>query len=301
MAISFREKKPLLDSMRGVQYFEPDMALLKKHLPNHELCKRKYLKPEKHQAEALWALLDVLSQDDIVKNRRGWFKSQVKKKVNAIAKESGKLTAEMERAETLVALETIFTRIKEVVEPVPEDVRATMMKLADSVYAKQKVALTVDPEKEKAEKLELINNTLLKLDLKEATQKDMAKIVRDLGDNLGATPINMKGDTLRPLLLQYVANLPKTDTGNGKVKPETRNPELESENEELKEELENKEEEVSDLEDEKDDLQEENEELQQQNENLEEQLEEQKKSEEPAAANVKNGKSTPTSSGESSK
>lgn len=89
-AISYREKRAAYDGMKGTQYFEPDMQLLRKHLPNHELCKRKYLKPEKHQAEALWALLDAVSKDDIVKNRRGWFKAQMKKKVNAIAKEAGK-------------------------------------------------------------------------------------------------------------------------------------------------------------------------------------------------------------------
>ena len=46
--ISYREKRTAYDGMKGTQYFEADMELLKRKNPDHELCKRKYLSAEKH-------------------------------------------------------------------------------------------------------------------------------------------------------------------------------------------------------------------------------------------------------------
>lgn len=215
---SFREKKPVYDKLTGEQYFEPDMQLLREKLPNNPLCKRQYLKPDKHQKEALWALLDVVGKDEIVKNRRAWAKEQAKELLGKIAEEAGTLTAKMEQTGTLEALETIYTRIKEIVEPVPEKEREVMMKLADSVYAKMKDQL--DPEKQKAAELEKLNQELLEVDLEKATQKVLAAYVRKLGDNLGVVPVDMKKATIQPILEQYVFNLPKVDEGGGEPKTE---------------------------------------------------------------------------------
>nr|WP_319266029.1 hypothetical protein [uncultured Draconibacterium sp.] len=377
---SFREKKPVYDKLTGVQYFEPDMELLREKLPNNPLCKRQYLKPDKYQKEALWALLDVVSKDDIVLNRRKWAKEQAKNLLGKIAEEAGTLTAKMEQAENLEALEAIFTRIKEITEQVPEDVKATMFKLADSVYAKMKEQL--DPEKQKAAELEKLNQELLQVDFDKSKQKDLAAFVRRLGDNLGVVPTDMKKTTIQPILEQYVANLPKVDKGGGEPKtevpadldktnelidlPYTKDlleckilflkastsetesaanvfidelrkrvnliPEallkevfgnidwknfkideeyltshkdvkdgLLSEIESLESELEELRDQNSDLEDENEELKDENQELQQENEQLNEDLEAEKKSGTTAPENSKSTKSTPTSSGESSK
>ncbi|WP_319502560.1 hypothetical protein [uncultured Draconibacterium sp.] len=166
---SFREKKPVYDKLTGVQYFEPDMELLREKLPNNPLCKRQYLKPEKHQKEALWALLDVVSKDDIVLNRRKWAKEQAKVLISKMAVEAGLLTGKMGKAETQQALETIYTRIKEITEPVPDNVKSIIIKDADSVYAKMKDKL--DPEKQKAAELEKVNQELLEVDFDKANKR----------------------------------------------------------------------------------------------------------------------------------
>lgn len=301
---SFREKKPVYDKLTGEQYFEPDMQLLREKLPNNPLCKRQYLKPDKHQKEALWALLDVVSKDEIVKNRRAWAKEQAKELLGKIAEEAGTLTAKMEKAENLEALEAIFTRIKEITEPVPDDVKDTMFKLADSVYVKMKDQL--DPEKQKAAELEKLNQELLEADLEKAPQKVLAAYVRKLGDNLGVVPKDMKKATILPILQHYVASLAKEAPGDGKPKTEVpaesdKTNELKEENEELENENEELRDQNSDLEDENEELKDEKQELQQQNESLEEQLDAEKKSGTKAPENSKSTKSTRTSSGESSK
>ncbi len=396
---SFREKKPVYDKLTGEQYFEPDMQLLREKLPNNPLCKRQYLKPDKHQKEALWALLDVVGKDDIVKNRRAWAKEQAKKLLGKIAEEAGTLNAKMEQAETLEALEAIYTRIKEITEPVPDDVKATMFKLTDSVYAKMKEQL--DPEKQKAAELEKLNQELLEVDFDKSKQKDLAAFVRRLGDNLGVVPVDMKKTTIQPILEQYVGKLKtlkalKIDKNNLGSSPGSdmkglqgtegeagvknydytkelieckilffkasisktaddanefitelkqkvnRIPEdqlkdafgnidwknfafdsknfsgeliheyplgdakkydefLKSEIKRLETELENLGDQNLDLEDENEELKDENQELQQENEQLNEDLEAEKKSGTKDQENSKNTKSTPTSSGESSK
>lgn len=74
--MNYKEKRAAYDSLKNPQYFEPDMALLKEKLPDNALLKRKYMNPEKHEAEALWSLLDVVSKEDVVMNRREFFKTK---------------------------------------------------------------------------------------------------------------------------------------------------------------------------------------------------------------------------------
>ncbi|WP_319502561.1 hypothetical protein [uncultured Draconibacterium sp.] len=130
--------------------------------------------------------------------------------------------------------------------------------------------------------------------------------MRRLGDNLGVVPIDMKKTTIQPILMRYVANLPKEDPGDGKPKTEVpadldKTNELTVENEDLENEKETLRDQNSDLEDENEELKDENQELQQQNEDLEDQLNAEKKSGTKAPENAKSTKSTQTSSGENSK
>ena len=173
MAKSYREKKAAYDKMQGVSYFEPDMNLLRDKNPKHPICKRKYLKPEKHQKEALWSLLDILSVDEIVKNRRAYFKKAEQKRVKAGIKELGDLLEKAMNAETLVAAKALSATITEKSETMPEVVKAETLKvlgeqkeiLTGALETTTKVGASMDAHGRQLEKVEealKINTRVLK-------------------------------------------------------------------------------------------------------------------------------------------
>ena len=202
MAKSYREKRASYDKMQGVSYFEPDMNLLREKNPNHPLCKRKFLKPEKCQKEALWSLLDIISAEEIVKNRRAYFKKAEQKRIRDAIKECAKLMEQLALSNNLVGAKALCVAIKEKAVNLPEAVKAETVKIVDEVMAD--LSEKLDPAKIKAKKAEEAKATaitgLLKIDIDTAKQS----VLGNYAKILGIKGENKKAATLRPLLKEYL-------------------------------------------------------------------------------------------------
>lgn len=71
--MNFREKKAAYNTMQGKQHFEADQALLKAKNPKHAMATKEAKSEktaEKLQREILWALLDLVSIEEIEANRK---------------------------------------------------------------------------------------------------------------------------------------------------------------------------------------------------------------------------------------
>ena len=101
--MNFKEKKIAYDNLKGEQYFEADLSLLKEKAPGNEWCKKKIFHPAKAQAEILWILLDLVTKEDVITNRREILKKKEPEKVKELAAENEDLKAEIESKHEEVA------------------------------------------------------------------------------------------------------------------------------------------------------------------------------------------------------
>lgn len=242
--MKFSEKKQAYNRLQGAENLDSDRMLLQRHAPNAGILAAGILNKEKAQREILWELLDHASVEDIQANR-----TSGRKDSNAFKEILSILSLGMPKTKDEILsvdkkLGNLIDKIGE--KNVPDEIKETIASFKGFIQANlQKIeadeaaAMKVFAEKE----LQMIN-------LKEANQKTLARLAKDLTLE---TP-DYKAATLRTLLEEYRLNIPKEGAGTGhhntEVPADTRKVnELESENEDLKDKVDELESENEDLED----------------------------------------------------
>ena len=202
---SNRARRAIYENLKGVQFFEPDKQLLLEKNPNHAIFKKKYLKPAKHQLEILWDLSNICTHEEIVINRRAWFKSSEKIRVKATITEIAILFEKTMNAETLVQAKALAVTITEKAETMPEAVKADALKILGEVMGM--LTDKLDPVKLAAKKATDAKAAaiagLLKIDIDTAKQAVLANYCKILG----VKGKDKKAATLRPLLKEFLEKL----------------------------------------------------------------------------------------------
>lgn len=261
--MKFAEKKQAYQNLQDPAHLKFDRELLEKKAPKSPALTIGMVNKEKAQREILWALLDVAEVDEILANRPAPIKKLTKADILAIVEEAGKLTAHIHKAETIEAKNELVEQIKILVKELPEGVTSVVIKLAESI---------IPDAVKKAE----FTQKLLTADLETIKQPEAASIAR----GLNFQPENFKLATLKPLLQDYLANIPKIGKATGEKMTEVpEGEELTSTESHSDQVIDQMNAEKEELEAENEDLKEQLEDAEAEKEDLEEQLEEEKKSE----------------------
>ena len=74
--MNFQEKKKSYGRLRGASHFEADRELLKKLAPSHRLLNKTVFRRSEFAGEILYALLESVPEEEIVKHRREYLAAQ---------------------------------------------------------------------------------------------------------------------------------------------------------------------------------------------------------------------------------
>lgn len=318
-----KEKRIAYFDLKGGQHFKADIALLKEKSPDHVWCKKTVFNPDKAAPEILFALLEFATKEEVVANRRKF----------------SKVATPHPRAEQIDALVSLIEKLAKAgtIDELHSEMKSCSEAIGSSTELDEKYgSLVVSVFNESTERIEKYNAQALAEALQELLLADIATLDLDVMlsilTRLGISVTSQDPEVLRTALQDYMLQLEKTDEGTGEEmtgipaelgqvnelnsedlkSSETLNSLSPEEIEDLKEQLDQKHEELSELESEKEDLQDQKEELldqnetlQAENETLQEELELEKKNlpQEPAppVASSKKKKSSPKSTGKSSK
>lgn len=235
--MNFAEKKQAYHQLQGQEHLEADKELLLTKSPKSPALRVGLINREKAQCEIVWALLEVVSVEEIIANRPAPVKIISKEKLGFISEQAGIMTAHIHKAESIEAKNELIKKIKELIQDMPEDITSVIIETAESII----------PDFVKT--AEFIEK-LLAVDFLTVKQPELANIAR----GLKIEAPDYKLATLRPILEEYRLNLPKVSeshsdqvidqmnadasTGSAIEELEGKVEELESENEDLQEQLE---------------------------------------------------------------
>lgn len=192
--MSFEQQKANYEALKGTEHLETDMELLAKILPESPWLKRKLVDHATHHDAVLWALCKTCTRQQIEDNRKPPIDFQ------RIADDTAKIIAVLPGSESEKVANELMDQLVEVIKPLSESERIEILKQATDAF----------PDFAAIAKQNVINS-LLATDLETVSQSVLAKFIRDLG----ITAINMKANTIRPILIQFKLNLPKEDPGSG--------------------------------------------------------------------------------------
>lgn len=253
--MDFAEKKEAYLRMQHEKHLEADRDMLAKKSPNDSALTTGVIDKERAQREILWALLDVASVEEIISNRitpEEIYKIKFSEQFKAIQMDatSGKFSK--------IELISFNDRLSNLLSAgdTPDEFKMEVHAL--SGYLESEI------------KFHEFNEKLLAVDFLTVKQPELAGIARGLKID---SP-DYKLATLRPIMEEYRANLPKVSESHSDQVIDQMNADA-SEGSAI-EELEGK---VEELESENEDLQEQLEDAETEKELLEDQLEEEKKSE----------------------
>ncbi len=259
--MNFAEKKQAYHQLQDPNHLEADKELLLKKSPKSSALRVGMINREKAQCEIIWALLEVASMEEITANRPAPVKKLTVEEMKDITAEAAKLAAQVHKVNSLEEKAEIIAQIKELIKDFPEDLATIMLKLPESII----------PD---FVKIAEFTEKLLRTDVSALKQPEAAAFARGLNIEVP----DYKLATLKPILQDFIVNLPKVSEGTGEKNTElpageeltatgsteaatleshsdqtidimnAEKQELEAENEELKEQLEDTEAEKEDLE-----------------------------------------------------
>ena len=270
--MKFAEKKQAYQNLQDPAHLKFDRELLEKKAPKSPALTIGMVDKTKAQREILWALLDVATVEEIKANRitpEDIYRMKFAEQFKAIQVES--ISGKLSKAELILLQDKLLNLLS--AGDTPDEFKMEVHALKG--FLESEIAFHE------------LNEKLLTVDFSVIKQPEAAALAR----KLKFQPENFKLETLKPLLQDYVANLPKESEGTGEEmtevptgedltsegsKSESHSDQVIDQMNEEKEELAAK---VDELELENEDLQEQLEDAEAKKELLEEQLDEEKKSE----------------------